>query len=169
MQHRRHFLQTGFSMVAAGLAGAAALTGARRTLANDAPPETTSVRLGDDRSTCNAPVSILGDLLREEGFADVRDVPLPGTITQSIARGEVDFGLESPFHMVIDIEAGMPMVMLAGVHPGCLELFARESIHGVGDLKGKSVGVGQRGGVFHIHVSMILANIGLDQIGRAHV
>jgi hypothetical protein len=32
-------------MVAAGLAGAAALAGARRTLANDAPPETSSVRL----------------------------------------------------------------------------------------------------------------------------
>ena len=45
MQNRRHFLKTGFSMAAAGLAGAAALIRARRTLAEEAPPETTSVRL----------------------------------------------------------------------------------------------------------------------------
>ena len=49
MQDRRDFLKTGFSIAAAGLAGAAALTGARRSLAEEAPPETTSVRLGDDR------------------------------------------------------------------------------------------------------------------------
>ena len=106
MQDRRHFLQTGISVAAAGLAGAGAMSVARPTLAEEGPPETTSVRLGDDRSTCNAPVSILDDLLREEGFADVRDVPLPGTITESFARGEVDFGLVSPFQMVINIEAG---------------------------------------------------------------
>jgi NitT/TauT family transport system substrate-binding protein len=162
MQDRRYFMKAGFSLAAAGLAGAAALTGARRTLADEAVPETTSVRLGDDRSTCNAPVSILDDLLREEGFADVRDVPLSGTITQSFARGEVDFGLVSPFQMVINIEAGLPMVMLAGVHAGCLELFAREGIHGVGDLRGKSVGVAKRGGVDQVLLSMIFANVGLD-------
>ena len=31
--------------------------------------------------------------------------------------------------------------MLAGVHPACFELFARESIRSVVDLKGKTVGV----------------------------
>src|ERR1700733_13744877 len=45
MQNRRHFLKTGFSIATAGLAGAAALTRARRSLADEAPPETTSVRL----------------------------------------------------------------------------------------------------------------------------
>jgi hypothetical protein len=46
MQNRRHFLINGFSVAAAGLAGATVLTGARRTLAEEAPPETTSLRLG---------------------------------------------------------------------------------------------------------------------------
>jgi NitT/TauT family transport system substrate-binding protein len=162
MQNRRQFLQTGFSLTAASLAGAAALAGSRRSLAAEPPPETTSVRLIGDPSTCIAPLDLLDDLLREEGFADVRYVPLPGTLTQSIARGEVDFGLVFSALMITNIEAGVPIVMLAGVHAGCLELFARESIRSVGDLKGKSVGVGQRGGVGHIHVSMILANVGLD-------
>ena len=76
MQNRRHFLKTGFSIAAAGLAGAAALTGARRSLAEEAPPETTSVRLLSYKNdvTCIAPLDILDDLLRDEGFADVRYV-----------------------------------------------------------------------------------------------
>jgi hypothetical protein len=45
MQNRRHFLTTGFSLAAAGLAGAAALTRARESLAEEAPPETATVRL----------------------------------------------------------------------------------------------------------------------------
>ena len=77
MQDRRHFLTTGLSIAAAGLAGAAALSGVRRSVAEEAPPETTSVRLlyWKDGATCLAPIQILDDLLRDEGFADVRYVP----------------------------------------------------------------------------------------------
>jgi hypothetical protein len=46
--------------------------GARRSLAEAAPPETTSVRLGQIPATCLAPLDILDDLLRDEGFADIR-------------------------------------------------------------------------------------------------
>ena len=75
MQSRRHFLQAGFSVTAAGLAGAATLTGARRTLAEEAPPETTSLRLPKTSGfTCLAPLQILDDLLREEGFVNIRYV-----------------------------------------------------------------------------------------------
>ena len=79
MQNRRHFLKTSFSMAAAGVAGAAGLAGARRSLAQEAPPETSSVRLlkyVNGPTTCVAPLYILDDLLREEGFADVRYVPI---------------------------------------------------------------------------------------------
>ena len=31
--------------------------------------------------------------------------------------------------------------MLAGIHVGCIELFAQEGIHGIGELKGKRVGL----------------------------
>ena len=77
MQNRRHFLKTGFTMAAAGLAGAAAVTHPRTSLAEEAPPETTSVRLlyWKNDATCLAPIDILDDLLRDEGFADVRYVP----------------------------------------------------------------------------------------------
>ena len=72
MQTRRHFLTSGFSSTVAGLAGVAALMGGRGSLAEEAPPETTSLRLPQYPATCLAPLDILDDLLREEGFTEVR-------------------------------------------------------------------------------------------------
>ena len=157
MQNRRHFLTTGLSIAAAGLAGAA-LTGARRTLADEAPPETTSVRLGQYSATCIAPLYILDDLLREEGFADVRYVPSPAWGR----HGETEFDVDFCGNMIGPIDAGEPIVMLAGVHPGCYELFARESIRSVVDLRGKNVGVRRVGAGEHALLSIIVANVGLD-------
>jgi NitT/TauT family transport system substrate-binding protein len=119
VQDRRHFLKTGISMAAAGLAGAAALASARRSLAEEAPPETTSLRLlkyVNAPTTCVAPLYILDDLLREEGFADVRYVPIAPSAGQSMARGEADFGQDFAGTTIGSIDAGVPMVMLAGVH-----------------------------------------------------
>ena len=98
MQNRRHFLQTGLSMAAATFAGAAALTGARGPLAQDAPPETTSVRLEKWPVTCLAPVYIVDDLLREEGFSDIRHVA-----GAWVGRGDADFGNDFPAPMIIPI------------------------------------------------------------------
>ncbi|MFZ0209461.1 MAG: ABC transporter substrate-binding protein [Roseiarcus sp.] len=162
MQDRRDFLKTGFSIAAAGLAGAAALTGARRSLAEEAPPETTSLRLGQIPATCLAPLDILDDLLRDEGFADIRYVPTPGAFPEFLARGEVDFGQDFSPPEIIGIEAGKPVLMLAGVHPACFELFARESIRSVFDLKRKNVGVSWVGNGDHATLSLIVASVGLD-------
>jgi NitT/TauT family transport system substrate-binding protein len=170
MQDRRHFLQTGFSMAAAGLAGAAALAGAGRTRAEEAPPETTSVRLlyWKDDATCLAPIDILDDLLRDEGFADVRYVTgaYTDTITDDrrVARGDADFCQEFGSSTIISIDAGVPVVMLAGVHPACYELFARGSIRSVVDLKGKTVGVTDTTGLSGDYnmLKIIAASVGLD-------
>ncbi|MBV9288114.1 MAG: ABC transporter substrate-binding protein [Hyphomicrobiales bacterium] len=164
MQNRRHFLKTGFSLAAAGLAGTEALTRARRSVAEEAPPETTSLRLSKGPATCVAPLHILDDLLREEGFADVRRVPQSATISGSemIARGELDFTQDFGAVTIIPIDAGKPVVALAGVHPSCFELFAREPIRNVVDLKGRNVGVGFVGNGDHVMLSIIAANVGLD-------
>jgi NitT/TauT family transport system substrate-binding protein len=162
MQNRRRFLQTGFSMAAAGLAGAAALTRARRSVAEEAPPETTALRLPQYPATCLAPLYILDDLLRDEGFTDVRYVPNPGTTSEIFALGEADFTQDFSPVAIGPIDAGAPMVMLAGVHSGCFELFARESIRRIGDLKGGKVGVPWAGEAQQVIVSIIVANIGLD-------
>jgi NitT/TauT family transport system substrate-binding protein len=174
MQNRRHFLKTGLSMAAAGVAGAAALTRARRTLADEAPPETTSVRLlyYKDDATCVAPLDILDDLLRQEGFADVRYVLGVDTDTSGsghVGRGDVDFYQEFASTTVMLIDTGLPIVMLAGVHPACYELFARESIRRVADLKGKTVGVADTTwGGDYIMLNIIAASVGLDPAKNIH-
>jgi NitT/TauT family transport system substrate-binding protein len=163
MQNRRQFLKTGFSLAAAGLAGAAALTGARRSLATEAPPETTSLRLVKNPATCLAPLEILDDLLRDEGFADVRYVPGEGVAPcEIVARGEADVGQDFGAPTIIQIDAGKPVIMMAGVHPSCYELFAHESIRSVVELKGRNVGVSHVGNGDHVMLSIIAASVGLE-------
>src|SRR6516165_5831567 len=71
-QSRRRFLTT------LSLAGAAGLTGAPHVLVAAEAPETTTVRLVNDGSICIAPLFAAEELLRAEGFADIRFVPHTG-------------------------------------------------------------------------------------------
>jgi NitT/TauT family transport system substrate-binding protein len=50
-------------------AGAAGVLGARPALAEEGPPEVTTIRLRRDPSICVAPWYIAEDLLRAEGFS----------------------------------------------------------------------------------------------------
>ena len=167
MQNRRHFLKTGFSVAAAGLAGAAALVRARGSVAEEAPPETTSVRLLHWKDyTCLAPIDLLDDLLRDEGFADVRYVPGADSDigADRLASGDADFVQDFAATNIPRIDAGVPAVMLAGVHPACFELFAHELIRSVVDLKGKTVGVSttKAAGPDYFLLKIIAASVGLD-------
>jgi len=125
MPSRRDFLAT----VAA--AGAVSALGARASLADEGPPETTTLRVRRDPSICVAPQYIAEDLLRAEGFTDVRYVPAQsGRIqAQMLTRGELDFALPSAITVVSLLDAGVPITVLAGVHAGCFELFAHEPVH----------------------------------------
>ena len=164
MQSRRHFLQAGFSVAAAGLAGAATLTGARRTLAEEAPPETTSLRLPKTSGfTCLAPLQILDDLLREEGFVNIRYVDFTApSQEENLAHGEVDFGQDFVSCVTYLMDAGVPTVMLAGVHPACFELRAHESIRSVVELKGKRVWAAWPADGSRTMLPIIAASVGLD-------
>jgi NitT/TauT family transport system substrate-binding protein len=118
MQNRRHFLKTGFSVAAAGLAGAAALVRARGSVAEEAPPETTSVRLLYLKDyTCLAPIDILDDLLRDEGFADIRYVPGAWVGADRLASGDADFAQDFAATNIPRIDAGVPAV----IWPGCIQ------------------------------------------------
>ena len=158
IQSRRDFL------LSASLAAAAGVFGARTTLADEGPPETSTIRLGRIGSLCLAPEYAAEELLRAEGFSDVRYVDVgPGIATsKAIIRGEVDLSLNFAAPLVIPMAAGEPITVVAGVHPGCFELFANERIRGITDLKGKSVGVPGLGTGPHVFVSSMLAYVGLD-------
>src|SRR5260370_42528279 len=135
VQPRRRFL------TALSLAGAAGLVRAPRVLAAEGPPETTSVRIEKVPALCVAPQHISEELLRAEGFTDIRYVDTPvNAAPEAIARSDIDFGLDFVPNHVSAIDRGEPITLLAGVMVGCFELFANESIRSVSYLKGKTVG-----------------------------
>jgi len=134
-QTRRRFLTT------LSLAGAAGLTGAPHVLVAAKAPETTTVRLVNDGSICIAPLFAAEELLRAEGFADIRFIETPADRqTEAAAQGKLDFAV-SLLEAISLIDTSAPIAVLAGIHVGCIELFAQEGIHGIGELKGKRVGL----------------------------
>jgi NitT/TauT family transport system substrate-binding protein len=158
IQSRRDFLTS------LSAAGAASLLSARPALADEGPPEVTTIRLRRDPSICVAPWYIAEDLLRAEGFADIRYVPAPaGPIqAQMLVGGELDFVLSDAGTIVFRLDAGLPLTALAGAHPGCFELFAHEPIRTIRDLEGKRVGIDNLGSGKHRYVAIMAANVGLD-------
>jgi len=72
-----------------------------------------------------------------------------------VARGRIDFGLNYASNYVAAIDAGEPIMLLAGVMVGCYELFGSEGIRSVADLKGKSVGVQGLGSTGNVLVTMM--------------
>jgi NitT/TauT family transport system substrate-binding protein len=162
IQNRRRFL--------AGLtaAGAAGLTGTATQAWAEAPPETTSVRLPRyiGGAYCWAGVYIAGEMLRAEGFTDVRYVQGDTSVDHSvwIANDEMDFSVNYvPIH-VASIDAGVPISVLGGLHSGCLELIANDSVEGISDLRGKRVGVFTLDSPQYVLVSLIAAYVGLDPV-----
>ena len=156
-QTRRRFL------AALSMAGAAGFLRTPPAQAAEDPPETTTVRLIKG-SICGAPQNVAKELLRAEGFTDIRYVDVPPTLATplAVARGEVDFSLVYASLSVQAIDAGDPIAVLAGVHVGCQELLGNDSIRGIADLKGKSVGVQALGSTPHVLLTLIAAQIGLD-------
>jgi len=157
VQSRRHFL-TALSSITA-----AAVTGSSRSFAQEATPETTTIRLAKNDGICIAPQYIANELLRLEGFTDVQHVTrLPTEMSTAIGRGDVDFSMEFAAQLIPAIETGVPVMALAGVHVGCFELFAHEGIRSIRDLKGRKVGTQAWGLAPHVLVTSMAANVGLD-------
>jgi NitT/TauT family transport system substrate-binding protein len=155
---RRRFLATLSS------AGAAGFIGGPNSLAQDGRLETTAIRLAKTPSLCFAPQYVAEEFLRVEGFTDIRYVFSDSSINSGkvIARGEIDLTLHFPSTLLIPIDAGERITIIAGVHGGCFELFAREGIRTIADLKGKTVGVPELGGGSHVFISTMAAYVGLN-------
>jgi NitT/TauT family transport system substrate-binding protein len=149
-------------------AGAAGLLGAGPALADEAPPEVTTIRIRRetvDNSICNAPDFVAEELLRAEGFTDIRYVFVPSgaPYSEAFAHGDVDFSLMFALGAVRRVDQGVPIKVLAGVHTGCFELFVHGSIRTVTELRGRQVGLNQvLGSAPHLYVSIMAAYVGLD-------
>jgi NitT/TauT family transport system substrate-binding protein len=157
MQSRRHFLTT------LSAAGAAGVLGSRTSLADEGPPEVTTLRLAKIPGICIAP-QYLEELLRAEGFTEVVYVSTQAGTEEAIktARGEIDVSMNFVGPSLLSMDAGERLTMLAGVHPGCFELFGNSRIRTIADLKGKSVGVLALGSGQHVFLASMATYVGLD-------
>ena len=163
-QTRRRFLRT------LSLAGAAGLIRVPPALAAEGALETTTVRLSKVPGICIAPQYVADELLRAEGFTEVRYVDLGQNTprAQAIARGMVDFSANFAAPLIVAVASGEPITFLAGVHVGCFELFGNDSIRSIADLKGRSVGVPGLGSNQHIFLTAMAAHVGLDPVADIH-
>ena len=151
-QTRRRFLASLSMAGAAGLLRAPPSQAAARAL------ETTTVRIGKLEAICLAPQYVAEELLRTEGFTEIHYVEVsPTAIPQAIGRGEVDFSTTLAVDLIQAIDAGAPIVGLAGVHVGCYELFAKPNIGRLSELKGKRVAADDP-----LLFKLIAAQVGLD-------
>ena len=157
---RREFLK-GLST----LAGSAGLLSFDPRLANaEPPPETTRIRLVKS-SLCAAPEYIAEDLLRTEGFSDVQyldDDPREIGTSKLIATGDADINMSFGLTTLIRVDAGEPVVLLAGVHAGCYELFGTERVGSIRDLRGSKVAIPGFGSTHHLFLSIMASYVGLD-------
>jgi NitT/TauT family transport system substrate-binding protein len=103
-------------------------------------------------------------LLRTEGFTEVHYVEKQGSkgIESALASGEADINMHFAAPTILRLDAGDPVVILAGGHIGCFELFGSEGVRAIRDLKGKTVAVSELGSADHVFIASMVAYVGLD-------
>jgi len=155
----------------AAIAAASAVIGVSHGLASaEPPPETTRIRLPLGPSICLAPQYLANDLLRSEGFTDIEWVSggptgLANAGTEGARRlGAADVDVMTNFAapLVVALDQGIRITVLAGVHVGCFDLIATEKVRTIKDLKGKTVAVLSLGSAQHVFLSAIATQVGLD-------
>jgi NitT/TauT family transport system substrate-binding protein len=102
------------------------------------------------------------ELLYAEGFKNIQYVKAQLGRLEKVAAGEADIGINFSGPILRQLDADDPISVLAGVHPGCFELFATDGIRSVADLKGKTVGVWAMNSSAHVFISSMAAYVGLD-------
>src|SRR5690349_21819731 len=174
VQSRRHLLANIAVAGATGFAGlgAAGFYGGRKSVAAEPPPEITTIRFEKDSVTCLAPQAA-EELLRAEGFTDIRRVDITeahvrraetarsGVVGDMLAHGEMDFSRSFVPPLIMAMEAGAPITILAGLHIGCFEVFGRNDIQAMADLKGRTVGIAA-GYDDELLVKIMAGMVGLD-------
>lgn len=122
------------------------------------PPETTTIRLG--MLPCDHPVMAAEPFLQQEGFT--RPELLAGG---QLASGRVDIDIAfTAFDIARLLEAGERVVVLAPLHPGCVEIWAQPGIRSLQDLRGRSVVVTARtlANAGYSNFAIVLKHAGVD-------
>jgi NitT/TauT family transport system substrate-binding protein len=162
---RRQFMRSiaGLGLSAAGLALLDGCGSQPAGLATaQSPLETTTLRVTDAPAICIAPQYLAEDFLKSDGFTDVQYIKDSLGPLNAVAAGKADISMTFSGPLIIQIDAGDPIVVLAGVHNGCFELFGTDQVHEIRDLKGKTVAIRQLGSSQHVFLASILTYVGMD-------
>ena len=159
---RREFLRTLCIVGGAGLLGIQPTSAAA-----DPPPETTTIRLIRETKfaiLCYAPQYIAEELLRAEGFTDVQYVPkgVKGSEANALLQDNADMSSALGVDWIMPIASKQPVVVLAGLHAGCIELFASHQVRSIRELKGKRLAVNGLEAPERYLLASVAAYIGLD-------
>lgn len=153
--NRRRFLARAAAL------GCTAVQGLNTLARAEPPPEVRRIRIVQTPALCFVPQFLAEDLLRLEGFADVQYVKTEGSIPETLVAS-ADLAMFGGPSLLPPLDAGLPIVTLAGIHVGCWEFFANDRVNAIRDLKGKKVAVIKEGGVDHVWIASILAYVGMD-------
>ena len=157
-RHRRKLLGRMAAVAAGGLFGAKPGLSAM-----DGDVEKTKIRITHAPSICTAPQYLAEELLRMEGFTDIEYLPLGSRNgPRAVADGRADITMWDLPGLIPHLDAGPLMVLLAGVHSGCYELYANDRVRTISDLKGKTVAIQYFGNGDHVFLSSMLAYVGLN-------
>ena len=155
---RRRFLAN-----TSALGAAASLFGVPRIAASEPPPETRKIRVLHSPGICLVPQYLAEDLLHLEGFDEVEYVKDQyDSGFKDVAADKADVTINDAPGALPVLDAGMPVVLVGGIHAGCYELFGTRQIQGIRDLKGKTVAVYALGLGSHIIVASMLAYVGMN-------
>jgi len=91
--------------------------------------------------------------LQKAGTADIET---------ALASGEADLNGHFAAPLLLRLEAGDPIVILAGLHIGCFELFGTHEVRTIRDLKGKTVAVPALDSSRYVFLASMVAYVGLD-------
>jgi NitT/TauT family transport system substrate-binding protein len=158
---RREFLRRISFVGTATILGVAA-----QATSGEPPLETTTLKIiydPDIPGICYAPQLVAEDLLRADGFKDVRYVKLiEGSESKTLATGQADISADFAANLLMGLERGYPITALSGLHIGCIELVGTGRVKSVRDLRGKTIAITGFGQTDHMLTSIILAYVGLD-------
>lgn len=159
IEHRRALVR---ALAAAGAMGLSGRIGIAASA--EPPPETKRIRLVQTFAVCEVPQYVAEELLRGEGFTDVQYIRKdgPAAIAGAIYSGEVDISMHFAGPLILGVDRGERVTILAGIHPGCYELFTARPLRSLLELKGRTIAIRALGGPEHVFLSSMMAYVGLD-------